>query len=167
MKTKNLIQMNANVIKITNLKKGDAIKILKKEYGDTYKTCYGVVIDLLNTGDESFIQILKYETSYNSINAEIKTFAGSQDLDIFPATIEEVSEHMENTIKSIEDSIKEDKENLHKKIEGCNKAREFVSGEMSKKLSVVSFEEFTQDEFECKKELQNEKIKKLQDSNDF
>ena len=55
---KNLIQLNANVIKITNLKKGDVFKRIDDNYS-TPEVKYGVVLDLMNTGEKSFIEVLE------------------------------------------------------------------------------------------------------------
>lgn len=152
MQTKNIIQTQANVIKITSLVKGNVVKILEKEYGDTYKTCYGVVLDLLNTGTKTFIQILKYEKSYSDVKAEIKTFSGNDDLTLFPATIEEVKDFFSGAISKLESDIEEDKKKLQDKIEATEKAKAFASGELSKSLSEPEFSEMTQTEFNTKKQ---------------
>lgn len=146
METKNLIQTTANVIKITNVKKGDILKIAKEEYSSV-ELYYGVVIDLLNTGSKSYITILQYKKSYGDISAEIKTFKGTEDLSIFPAEINEVKEYFEEAVNKLEKTIEEDKEKLQTKIDAVNKAKEFISGELSKTLSVVDYQEITQKEF--------------------
>ncbi len=152
MQTKNIIQTQANVIKITSLVKGNAVKIIEKEYGDTYKTSYGVVLDLLNSGTKTFIQILKYEKRYNDVKAEIKTYSGEDDLTIFPASQDEVKDFFDNSIARIEESIEEDKKKLQEKIEAVAKAKAFVSGELSKTLSEPEFKEMSQQEFNSKRQ---------------
>lgn len=152
MQTKNLIQTQANVIKITSLVKGNVVEIIEKEYSDTYKTCYGVVLDLLNSGTKTFIQILKYEKTYNNVKAEIKTYAGTDDLTIFPATIEEVKEFFSESISNLELTIEDEKKKLQEKIEAVKKAKAFANGELSKSLSEPEFFEISQKEFDQKKQ---------------
>mgnify|MGYP003539702902 CR=1 FL=1 len=152
MQTKNIIKNQANVIKITSLTKGNVIKIIEKEYGDTYKNSYGVVLDLLNSGTKTFIQILKYKVSYSDLNADIVMFSGSDDLTIFPATIEEVQSHFADVVKSMKRKIEEEKEELQKKVEALEKANAFVSGQLSKSLSEPEFSEMTQEDFNQKKQ---------------
>ena len=67
MKTKNIIQAQANVIKITSLVKGDTVKIIKSEYSSN-EIRYGVVIDLMNDGTKTFIEMLEYQESYNDVD---------------------------------------------------------------------------------------------------
>lgn len=152
MQTKNIIQTQANVIKITSLVKGNVVKIIEKEYGDSYKTCYGVVLDLLNSGTKTFIQLLKYEKSYNDVKAEIETFSGNDDLTIFPATIDEVKEFFSGSIARLEADIEKEKKELQDKIEAVEKAKTFANGELSQSLSEPEFSEMTQVDFNAKKQ---------------
>lgn len=152
MQTRNIIQSQANVIKITSLVKGNVVKIIEKEYSDSYKTCYGVVLDLLNSGTKTFLQILKYEKSYNEIKGEIKTYSGEDDLTIFPSSPEEVKEFFSGSLFSVEKSIEEDKKKLQEKIEALEKAKMFASGQLSKTLSEPEFSEITQVEFNTKRQ---------------
>lgn len=153
MQTKNLIQTQANVIKITSLVKGSVVKIIEKEYSDSYKTCYGVVLDLLNSGTKTFLQILKYEKSYSEIKGEIKTYSGEDDLTIFPSSPEEVKEFFSEAIDYVSNQIEEDKKKLQEKIEALEKAKMFTNGELSKELSEPGFSEITQEEYNAKREL--------------
>ena len=152
MQTKNLIQTQANVIKISTLVKGDVLKIISKKYSDTYETKYGVVLDLMNTGNKTFIQILEYTKDYNSVEAEIKTYAGTDDLTIFPATLDEVKSYFKEAINTVKENIKEKKKELQDKIEALKKAESFANGELSKSLTEPEFLEITQDEFNKKKQ---------------
>lgn len=152
MQTKNIIQTQANVIKITSLVKGNVVKIIEKEYSDTYKTCYGVVLDLLNSGTKTFIEILKYEKSYGDIKAEIKTYSGTDDLTLFPATVEDVKAFFSDIIEKLEADINQEKTKLQEKIEAVEKAKKFASGELSKTLSEPEFTDMPQKEFDEKKQ---------------
>lgn len=150
MQTRNLIQAQANVIKITSLVKGNVIKILEKEYQDTFKTHYGVVIDLLNSGKDSFVTLLTYEKSYGELKAKIVTYSGKTDLNIFPADPQEVKDYFADTIKQVESDVKKKQKELSDLKDGLEKAREFVSGELSQKLLATSFEEISQVEYDKK-----------------
>ena len=158
---KNLIQLNANVIKITNLKKGDVFKRIDDNYS-TPEVKYGVVLDLMNTGEKSFIEVLEYTKSYREIKGEIKVFGGEKDLSIFPCSIGEIQEYLKDAIKSIEKDIEEKKEELQKNIEANEKAKQFVSGELSKTLTLLEFKEQTTQEYKEEKRLKEERIKQLE-----
>ena len=162
MKTQNIIQASCNVIKLVNLKKGDVFKSVKAEAYSNGIT-YNIVLELYNDGKNSFIEVLQYEKGYNEVKATNKVFNGTDDISIFPATIEEVGEYFKDALDSIEESIVTDKENLHKKIVACDKAKEFVKGELSKNIQLAEFSEQTQEEYQSKKVLKEVKIKELSD----
>lgn len=149
MQTKSLIQAQTNILTITSLKKGDVFKIIEESSYDGTNIRYGIVTDLFNTGKKSFIETLVYKKSYSSVEAEVKIIDGDKNLMIFPATPEEIKDHLELTIISLEKDISSDKKALQKKIESCEKAKTFVSGEASKKLSATSFKEVSQSEYEA------------------
>jgi queuine/archaeosine tRNA-ribosyltransferase len=148
MQTKTLIQMQANVVKITSLKIGNVIKIMEKEYADTYKTVYGVVLDMQNNGKETFVTILKYVANYQKIEASIQTYSGTCDLNIFPTTTEEVRKSLHSTIEAIKRKIVDDEKELADKKASLAEAIKFVEGEKSKQLSEASFTEISQTEYE-------------------
>lgn len=151
MQTKTLIQSQANVVRITSLNKGDVVKLVQKEYSST-EVYYGVVLDLLNNGNSTFIQILLYKRSYGDFTAEIKTYSGEEDLALFPANVEEVREHFDSVIQCMERNLITEKKKLQDKVESLSKVKEFVSGESQKKLADASFTEITQHDFDKKKE---------------
>ena len=161
METKNIIQASVNVVKLVNLKKGDIFKLVK---ADAYNSgiTYNVVVELYNDGENSFIEVLQYEKNYDEIRADHKVFAGTDDISIFPATIEEVAVYFKEALKSLEKSIEEDKENLEKKIVACEKGKEFVKGELSKKIQEAEFSEQTQEKYKSEKALKESKIEALE-----
>lgn len=152
MKTANLIQAETNILKITSLHEGDTVKILEKEYNDRYKTTYGVVTALYNTGEKSFVEFSLYEKSYSKIEAKIMVYDGSTDLNIFPANPTEVQIYLQEAIASIEDSVKEESKNLQSKIEALERAKKFVSGETAKELKAASYRSMSQAEYQQQKE---------------
>ena len=157
MQTKNIIQTQANVIKITSLVKGNVVKIIDDSSSYSTDIKYGVVIDLMNDGSKTFLEILEYKKSYGNVSAEIKLYSGDKELNLFPASVDEVKEYFETTLSYISKSIEQDKENLQKKINGFEKAKQFVSGELSKNLLETSFVEMTQADFDAKK-MEREKL---------
>ncbi|HAB99726.1 MAG TPA: hypothetical protein DCE71_07895, partial [Parachlamydiales bacterium] len=133
MITQNLIQAAANVGKITRMSKGDCVKLVEDGYGSP-EIFYGIVIDLLNSGEKCFVQILRYRKSFMAINCDIKTYAGDKDITIFPATVDELQEHFKDAIIAIERDVKRLEKDLSDKKMGLQRAQEFVSMESSRKL---------------------------------
>jgi len=153
MQTQNLIQTTANVIQITNLKIGDVFKVIDADGygGPTVK--YGVVNDLMNDGEKTYIEVVEYEKSYGSVDAKIKLYTGTKDISLFPATVEEVKEHFDSVLASIGKDIEKDEKALQNKIEAHERATEFVSGETTKQLTEATFVELSQGEFDAQKKL--------------
>tara|TARA_R110000851_G_scaffold314266_1_gene476222 strand:- start:365 stop:859 length:495 start_codon:yes stop_codon:yes gene_type:complete len=160
MKTKTLIQSQANVIKISSLNIGDTIKIVDDSLSYSIDINYGVVIDILNNGEKTFFQILSYKKEYNGVSSSIKTHGGDKDLNIFPASPDEVRDYLEESVKELSDKLEKEKEGLNIKIEALNKTREFLSGDMSKALKSASYTEVTQSEYQ-KEKIQLEMEKKM------
>ena len=147
MQTKNLIQASSNVIKITRLVKGDVVKMIDDQSYSSPEVFFGVVTDLFNSGEKSFVQIMRYQKSYNTVNCEIKTYSGDKDLNIFPATVEEITDHLADCIAKIKKDVIDDEKKLYDKKMSLQRAEEFVSGETSKKLNSAAFKEVTQEEY--------------------
>lgn len=152
MKTANLIQAEANVVRITSLHEGDVVKILEKDYADKYKTIFGVVTALYNSGEKSYVELTTYEKSYSEVKGDIKIYAGDVDLNIFPATVEEVQNHLKEALQDIERSLERKKRDLQKEVDAFERAKLFVSGETSKQLRNASFKEITQAEYNQQKQ---------------
>lgn len=146
MQTKTLIQAAANVVKITSLARGDVVKIVEDNSYDT-NIYFGVVIDLLNSGDKSFIQIMRYKKSYRAIDCDIKTYNGEKDMSLFPATVDEVKEHLADVIKDIRKDIEAKEKEISDKRLALQSAEEFVSQETSKQLRNSSFKEISQADY--------------------
>lgn len=152
METRSLIQAQANVLRITALKKGDVVKIVSKEYS-SIDILYGFVLDLLNSGSECFIQILQYKKQYGDFTAEIKTYSGDKDLALFPVEVSEVKEHFDGVVASLEKDFIKKKDELEKNRSALENIKTFVNGEKSRQLTNASFTELTQAEYNDKKAL--------------
>ena len=159
MQTKTLIQSSANILRITELQKGNVVKVIDSSYSDK-KINFGVVTDLLNEGEKTFIQILLFEQSYSDVKGKIKIYEGTDNIPLFPATVEEVKEHMVDALTGMKKSIENDREALLKKEQVYKTAEEFVSGQTSKKLTEASFEEITTDKYT--QEKKEAEIKRIQ-----
>jgi len=162
METKNLIQQSANVIRLTNLKIGDVYKRVDTQYSST-EIYYGVITDIMNDGENSFIEALEYTKSYSDVKATIKIFEGTKDVSIFPARIIDIKEYFDYAIKDLEKNIEKKKDELQKEITAYENAKLFVSGEKSKQLTEAEFEEMTQKDYITAKKIKEEKIKELTD----
>lgn len=150
MQTKNIIQASANVIRITNLKKGD----IYKRYDDSSYSSgvyYGVIKDIQNNGEQTFIEAIEYKKSYGSIEADLKIYSGEKDLAIFPATLDEVKEEFSSVVNKLEEEIKDKQNEIIKKQKCIEDTKSLLSGELSKMLQTVEFKQMTQDEFNEKK----------------
>jgi len=155
MQTKTLIQSSANILRITDLQKGNTVKVIKKDYSDN-KIFFGVVTDLLNSGESTFIELLLFEKSYNDLKGKVVVYDGKDDIALFPATVEEVETDLSDALKLLARDIEKSEDELLKKKNAYEKASEFVSGKMQKKLQSTSFEEITTRQY-----LDEEKQKKI------
>lgn len=147
MLTKNLIQAAANVVKITRLAVGDVVKIVEDTSYSEPTIYLGVVVDLLNNGEKSYVQIMRYKKSYNVIDCDIKTYSGDKDCTLFPASVDDIKDYLGEVITRIEQEINEADKKLSDKKEALKKAKDFVSLETSKQLQAASFKEITQQEY--------------------
>jgi hypothetical protein len=164
MQTTTLIQAQANVMKITQLKIGDIFKMVDTKYSNL-ETYFGVVLDLLNTGDKAFIQLLIYKRSYsNCIDTEIRTIKGDDDIALFPAHLDEIRDDFQHAIAGIEENIKTKKRELQITIDALEKTKQFVSGEMAKKLTEMTYQTITQQEFDAQRNALKEPVS-VSDSN--
>jgi len=156
MQTRTLIQSSTNILRITELHKGNVIKLIDETYNSN-EAYFGVVTDLLNSGKKTFIQLLLFKRDYNNVTGQVKIYNGNDDISLFPATIEEVKDDMASALKGLSDTIEKEKKELERKIEAYKSAESFVTGETSKKLTEASFEEVTTEEFK-----EEEKIKQIE-----
>lgn len=151
MQVDSIIKMSANVIKITSLRVGDVFKMVEASTYDS-GVFYCLVLDLLNDGEKTFIHVLRYKNDYSEfLKGELKLYDGSKSMDIFPCTTGEVENYFEVALNGALGKIKEKENELAKLKIGYAKAVEFTSGEISKKLTEVSYKEMTQTEYETKK----------------
>ena len=151
MQTKSIVQASANVIRIVNIKQGDIYKRYEESsYGDD-KVHYGIVNNINNNGEETFIEATEFAVSYSKMEAKTRIFSGKKDISIFPATIEDLQEDFGRCLRNTKEEIAKKKD----EIVGLEKAmvttERLLSGEMQKELRTPEFKEMPQSEFNQKK----------------
>ena len=146
MQTKTLIQATANVIKITELNKGNVVKMVDKTYSSA-EIKYGVVVDILNSGSETYIQFLLYKKEYSGLTGEYKLYKGDEDIALFPASVDEVRDELYHALEGMKNSINDKEKEILKAKDVLAKADSFVSGELSKQLTEASFQEISNEEY--------------------
>ena len=145
MQTKQIIQSSANVIRITNIAKGN----IYKRFDDNY-TYLGVVKSVLNDGEKTIIEATEYRASYSGMEATNKVIKGENDYTIFPATLEDFEQEFTSVVESLKKKIEDSKKSIldnEKTIEFTNR---LISGELQKELSVPVFKEMSQESYNQK-----------------
>ena len=139
MQVRNLIQSMAQVLTITSLNKGDMVKMIEESGYSNPEVRFAIVTDIMNSGEKTFVEMLVYRKSYNSVDAEVKLYSGEKELHLFPTTVEEAQDFMEDTVKYLEKDLKEQRQNVQKKEEAVAKLKDFISGELTKKIQPATF----------------------------
>lgn len=126
MDVKTLIQPTARAIRVVELEKGTVYKRIVKEYNDSYKVMYGIVLDILNNGTEAYIDVLEVDKSYGGYKFEFRVLGSTKDLNLFPTTKAEVSEFFHETRESVLHEIEETREKLAKQKESLKRFDELA-----------------------------------------
>ena len=143
MQTKQIIQSSANVIRITNISKGNTYK----RFEDNDCVYYGIVTDVLNDGVNTIITATEYRKSWSSMEVAQKVMKGEKDYVLFPATIEEIESEFQSVVSSKEREIEDSKKKIAEDEKTIELTRKLISGEMQKELSAPQYKELTQEEF--------------------
>jgi len=162
METKNLVQTTANVIRVTNLKVGD----IYKRYDDSSyskKTYYGIVRTINNNGEKTYIEAVEYEYSYSSLSANFSVFGGDEDINIFPATIEEIKNEFGGAVTKLYKEIESKEDEIKDKRKCVAETELLLSGELQKTLQTAEFKEMTQGEYNTIKENKAQLLAQLND----
>ena len=137
MTTTNLISTSVNVVRITQLKKGDVVKLLEDGYS-SQNLKFGIVYDLLNNGEKTVLQLLTIEVNYGELKAELKTFSGDKDLALFPAKPEEIKAQFDTSLDSLAREVEKARISYQQKKEGYELAQKIISGQLSLELTAPS-----------------------------
>lgn len=141
MNVKTLINPTVQAIRVVDLQKGTVYKRITKNYSDTYKVTYGVVLDILN-GEETFIDVVEVEKSYGDPKFNFTVLGEESDLNMYPTTKEELVEHFAGVEDSIINSIEKAKEEVIKKEAGLQMFRD-ISNNRFAKVQDTAFEPIT------------------------
>ncbi len=129
MNIQNLVRASAQIVQITELAKGDAVKIIEESYSSA-EIKYGIVLDVLNDWDKGFVQMLLIKSNYNEIKKEIKLISAksNESMAIFPSSIEEIKAAFSDTVENAESKYSEKVEELKKLRESIDFAKDVISG---------------------------------------
>ena len=156
MQTKQIVQASANVIRIVNLSKGDLYKRFEdSSYSD--KLRYGVVRNIYNDGETTFVESTEYEYKYGEVKANLYIMRGDKDVSIFPATLEELQFEFEGAESRIKEDIQNKKKELAEKEQALIVTQKLISGELQKQIQSAEFKEMTQAEYNEKIRIQEAK----------
>jgi len=147
MQTKQIVQASANVIRITNIQKGNIYKRFDESGDYTY---YGIVTEVLNDGNNAIISATEYRKSYSSMNVENKVIRGDKEYVIFPATLDDFQIEFQSVIDSKEKEIENSRKSISEAEKTIETTRKLLSGELQKELSVPMFKEMPQVDFDQK-----------------
>lgn len=150
MKTQQIVQSQANVIRVTNVSAGDVYKRFENE-GYDKGTFYGIVKNVYNDGEKTIIEALEYKYEFGSITPKYKTISGTDDVVLFPASPEELNLEFERAKDSLESSIKSKLEDVEKAKDQIKALEGLITGETQKNLKAMSFVELSQNEFDDKR----------------
>lgn len=144
MQTKQIVQASANVIRITNIQKGNIYKRFDDSGDYTY---FGIVTDVLNDGNNTIITATEYRKSWGDMNVENKVIRGEKEFVMFPATIEDFQMEFQDVISKKQREIESSEESIKKAEKTIEVTKKLLSGELQKELSTPNFKEMTQVEF--------------------
>ena len=137
MQVKSFIQPEASIARVTTLRPGDVYRRLQtSDYvGGTDEIRFGVVTDVVANGETSAIVALEYRNEYGSIKVEHKTFSGTRDVAIFPATPTEFAEHIDQLQRFLEGDIATKERELAKQKDLLERVTAIKPGELTAALT--------------------------------
>lgn len=163
MKTQQIVQASANVIRIVQLKTGDLYKRFDdSSYSDKMK--YGIVRNIYNDGEVTYVESTEYTHSYGDLTASLYIMRGDKDVSIFPASLDELEIEFRNAETHIESEIKKKEKEIEEKKKALETTRMLISGELQKQMQSAEFKEMTQSEFNEKKMIAEQKKLQASDS---
>lgn len=149
MITKQAIQSQANVIRITSISAGDVYKrFADSEYDD--KVYYGLVKAVHNDGEKTIIEAVEYCYKYSDISVDYKVIGGTKDITIFPSSPEELNLELEKARKAQLKKIEDAQSQIEKSNQLIAEIDGLVSGETQKTLKAMSYKELSQEEYSRK-----------------
>jgi hypothetical protein len=139
MEIKNMIQATARVIRITELAKGNIVKVIKTDYS-TPELYYGIVVDVLQSESTAVVELLLYKKEYGGVKLESLLLTGNTDkLEIFPAEKSDIVGYFQTIKAEYQRKIEEKQEDLIKAQDMFEKVTHLLEIE-SDTLSTPKFE---------------------------
>lgn len=104
MKINQVIQTSADIITVLTVKRGDIYKRLDTPSYGSPKLLFGVVTDVLANGETSVVTAVEVTATYADVEISEKVFAGDNDVQLYPADIEDFTAYRTQMIEAAERS---------------------------------------------------------------
>lgn len=122
MQVQQMIRASADILTITTLSPGNVYKRIEQPgayAGGEPVLRFGVVQSVMNNGEDSAVTALEFTADYSGVAAALKVFDGGKPVAIFPATPDEITQHLadlteraERDLKSAEDTLQSKRDAL-------------------------------------------------------
>ena len=124
MQVQQVIRNSADIVTITNLAPGDVYKrIEESSYGDPVLR-FGIVQSVMNNGEDAAVTALEYAPDYTlGATTAVKVFTGTKPVAIFPATPDEVLDHIDGLEKAAEEALDRATEAERKAVANLDRVR--------------------------------------------
>lgn len=108
MKTRQIIEASADVLTIVTLKKGDVYKrVVEASTFESSRLQFGIVTSVMHNGEDGAIAAIEYGISYSGLDVQQIVMTTGSDIAIYPATVEEVREHLSQIRQTLDRKVKE------------------------------------------------------------
>lgn len=120
-----IVTQPTDVTSVVSLSKGDFYKRLepKKDYSEA-KIHYGVVADIISNGEAIAIQATEFLVGYSGVTIAEKIYQGDSDLQLFPASVEEITEYLPSIQAAADDDVRKARGEL---IKATSKQRAIIA----------------------------------------
>lgn len=100
MQIQNLVQVSANIVRITELREGTVYRRLteKSSYDKTLEIRYGVVTGIVSNGEITAVTVMEFSDEYGGSPAP-RVFRESDDLAFLPCSVEEITDVLSTQIE--------------------------------------------------------------------
>lgn len=107
MQVQQMIRASADVLTITTMSPGNVYKRIETSgYGSTDPVLrFGVVQSVMNNGEDSAVTALEFVADYSGVAASMKVFDGGKPVAIFPATPDEITQHLTDLTERAEKDV--------------------------------------------------------------
>ena len=143
MNVVNAINLTAQIVKITNLQKGNLVKKVTKEtYGTKFNLSFCIVKDILNDGSNTFLQLLEYEIGYDEIKPKIGIYGSESEimeLSLFPATTEEATPYFNDIIDRLKQIVVRKEDELSKSKLLLESAKTFLNDVTNNLITIPEY----------------------------